>query len=147
MPFIVLLIYPPFMEELPPQLFRSTLDAGKDGREESRKREKRRRSGRRKQRKNAQKEHQMADQQEKNDSEDDNQIAIDQLDLMQKMIPEDTPSLPSAEEEEEEEKKNEKQLQIEEPREVQRQEASRARKVGERKWGNPKETKPSTQRK
>ena len=43
----------------------------------------------------------MADQQDQNDSEDDNQIAIDQLDLMQTMIPEETLKLPSADEEEE----------------------------------------------
>ena len=95
--------------------------------------------------KDSQEEHQKEHQKDLQSSEDDNEIALDQLDLAQKMIPEE-PSLPPADEEEEE-KKNEKQLQIEEPREVQRQEASRARKVGERKWGNPKETKPSTQRK
>ena len=88
----------------------------------------------------------MGDLKDQISSEEDNRIAIDQLDLMQTMIPEET-SLPSEEEEEEGGTKSEKQLQREEPRKVQRPEVNRTRTTDERKWKNSKETKPRMQRK
>ena len=84
MPSIILFnITPIHGSRVTPQLFRSTPQRRKERKKEKKRKERTK--------ENTQKEHHMADQQGKNDSEDDNQIAIDQLGLMQTMIPEETP--------------------------------------------------------
>ena len=146
MPFIIPFNIPPFMEKLPPALLKYS---------RRQKGQKRRKQGERKEGKNWKGEQRKIHSKRtshgrsagKNDSEDYNQIAIDQLGLMQTMIPEENPPPSRHQMKKRKRKKCEKQQQSEEPRKVQRLEVNRTRMIDERKLRNSKETKPSTQRK